>query len=97
MKDKYILYKDTESVGHFEGLRDAAAFVGCSVQNIHQNKRGVGCYIWRDYMLIKANTWEAEALLNYKRLARHITNPAHAWTVYSELKKLLVRLEGEEL
>lgn len=97
MTNKYILYKDTKRVGEFKSLNDAALFIGCKPQNIQQNKRGLGCYIWREYILIQSNTWEAEALLNYKRLARYVSNPATAYRVYSELKKLIAKLESEEL
>ena len=97
MKNKYILYKDTKRVGEFQSVEEVASFVGCRRQNIQQNKRGLGCYIWRDYILMRANTWEAEALLNYKRLARYVNSPATAYRVYSELKKLLAKLGGDEL
>lgn len=97
MQNKYILYKDTKKVGGFESIADAAAFIGCRPQNIQQNKRGAGCYIWREYILTRAQTWEAEALLNYKRLGYYINNPATAWTVYSELKKLLNKLGAEQI
>lgn len=97
MKNKYILYKDTKRVGEFQSVEEVASFIGCRRQNIQQNKRGLGCYIWKDFILTRANTWEAEALLNYKRLARYVNSPAHAWTVYSELKKLLARLGSEEI
>lgn len=97
MKNKYVLYKDTKRVGEFQSVEEVASFIGCRRQNIQQNKRGLGCYIWRDYILTRANTWEAEALLNYKRLARYVSNPATAYRVYSELKKLLAKLESEEL
>ena len=97
MKNKYILYKNTKRVGEFQSVEEVASFIGCRRQNIQQNKRGLGCYIWRDYILTRANTWEAEALLNYKRLARYVSNPATAYRVYSELKKLIAKLESEEL
>ena len=97
MKDKYILYKNTKRVGEFQSLDEVASFIGCKRQNIQQNKRGLGCYIWSDYILTKKNIWEAEALLNYKRLARYVSNPATAYRVYSELKKLIKELEGCEL
>ena len=97
MKNKYTLYKDTKRVGDFQSIESAASFIGCRRQNIQQNKRGLGCYIWKNYILMRANTWEAEALLNYKRLARYVNSPATAWTVYSELKKLLARLGSEEI
>lgn len=97
MKNKYTLYKDTKRVGEFKSVEAAASSIGCRRQNIQQNRRGLGCYIWKDYILMRANTWEAEALLNYKRLARYVNSPATAWTVYSELKKLLARLGSEEI
>lgn len=97
MKNKYILYQDTKRVGEFHSVEEVASFIGCRRQNIQQNKRGEGCYIWKDFILVRANTWEAEALLNYKRLARYVSNPATAYRVYSELKNLLSKLESEEL
>lgn len=91
------LYKDGEKVGEFKTVGAAAAFVGCTRQNIQQNKRGAGLYIWKEYILTQTQTWEADALMQYKKLAKYITNPATAAVVYTGLKKLIAKIEGDVL
>ena len=98
MKNKYYtLYEGDKRVDSFANIKEVAAFIGCTPQNIQQNKRGAGVYSWKNYTLTKTLTWEAEALLKYKRLARYVINPATASKVYSGLKKILAEIEGGEL
>lgn len=93
----YTLHRNDTRVGTFRTINEAAATIGCTPQNIQQNKRGPGVYSWKNYTLTKSQTWESEALLKYKRLARYVMNPATANKVYIRLKNLLAELEGGEL
>ena len=93
----YTLRRNEERVGDFKTIKEVAAFIGCTPQNIQQNKRGAGVYSWKDYTLTKSQSWEADALLKYKRLARYVINPATASKVYLGLKNLLAEIEGGEL
>lgn len=93
----YILYKNNKKIGEYKSIRKAAAAIGCTGQNIQQNKVLSNVYKWSDYILTRSFTWEAEALIEYQRLAPYISNPATAYKVFNGLRELLKQLEGDKI
>lgn len=93
----FILYQDDTKIGEFENVARCAESFGVTRSYLCQRKRFESVYQWKNYLLYKAGSWEAEAYILWLRTKKYIDNPATSWMMYQELKKSIEKVNAKLL